>query len=40
MDFQVVDSKDIAGVLNLNARIRFRKTAAPPTFEESRAIRA
>jgi len=40
MDFQVVDSKDIAGVLNLNARIRFRKTEAPPTFEESRAIRA
>jgi len=40
LDFQVVDTKDIAGVLNLNTRIRFRKTAAGCKLEESSAIRA
>ncbi len=30
LDFQVVDSKDVAGVLNLNTRVRFRKVTAPP----------
>lgn len=39
-DFQVVDTKDIAGVLNLNTRIRFRKAATVPRLEESGAIRA
>lgn len=41
LEFQVVDTKDLAGVLNLNARVRFRKTsarldldkAAPPVLE-------
>jgi hypothetical protein len=27
LDFQVVDSKDVAGVLNLNTRVRHRKLA-------------
>jgi len=40
LDFQVVDTKDIAGVLNLNARVRFRRTAAGSKLEESSAIRA
>jgi lipopolysaccharide transport system ATP-binding protein len=29
-DFQVVDTKDVAGVLNLNTRVRFQKLAAAP----------
>jgi lipopolysaccharide transport system ATP-binding protein len=40
LDFQVVDTKDIAGVLNLNTRVRFRKAAPTPRLEESSAIRA
>jgi len=28
LDFQVVDTKDVAGVLNLNARVRHRKLVA------------
>jgi lipopolysaccharide transport system ATP-binding protein len=39
-DFQVVDTKDIAGVLNLNTRVRFRKAAPASRLEESGAIRA
>lgn len=40
LDFQVLDTKDIAGVLNLNARVRFRKNSATSKLDESRAIRA
>ena len=29
-DFQVVDTKDVAGVLNLNTRVRFQKLAPAP----------
>ena len=29
LDFEVVDTKDVAGVLNLNARVRYRKLAGP-----------
>ena len=28
LDFRVVDTKDVAGVLNLNTRVRYRKSAA------------
>jgi len=35
LDFRVVDTKDVAGVLNLNARVRHRKLAALPDSEGS-----
>jgi lipopolysaccharide transport system ATP-binding protein len=35
LDFRVVDSKDVAGVLNLNTRVRHRKVAALPDSEGS-----
>ncbi len=40
LDFQVVDTKDIAGVLNLNTRVRFRKELAPSSLENSGVIRS
>ncbi len=30
IDFQVVDTKDVAGVLNLNTRVRYQRLAAVP----------
>ena len=33
LDFQVVDTKDVAGVLNLNTRVRFQKLAALSAVE-------
>jgi lipopolysaccharide transport system ATP-binding protein len=33
LDFEVVDTKDVAGVLNLNTRVRFRKLAAPAVLQ-------
>ena len=38
VDFQVVDAKDVAGVLNLNARVRHRKLAASETRESTGVI--
>jgi lipopolysaccharide transport system ATP-binding protein len=35
LDFRVVDTKDVAGVLNLNTRVRYRKLAALPDSEGS-----
>jgi lipopolysaccharide transport system ATP-binding protein len=35
LDFRVVDTKDVAGVLNLNTRIRHRKLAPLPDSEGS-----
>ncbi len=35
LDFRVVDTKDVAGVLNLNTRVRHRKLAAMPDSEGS-----
>jgi lipopolysaccharide transport system ATP-binding protein len=35
LDFRVVDTKDVAGVLNLNTRVRHRKLAALPDPEGS-----
>ena len=32
-DFRVVDTKDVAGVLNLNTRVRHHKLAAVPVGE-------
>jgi homopolymeric O-antigen transport system ATP-binding protein len=40
LDFQVVDTKDIAGVLNLNTRVRFRRALAPSNLERSGVIRS
>ena len=34
-DFQVVDTKDVAGVLNLNTRVRHRKLATVPEADPS-----
>jgi len=39
LDFQVVDTKDVAGVLNLNARVRFQKSAAAERAESGGVIR-
>lgn len=38
IDFQVVDTKDVAGVLNLNTRVRHHRLAAMPVPEGSRAV--
>jgi lipopolysaccharide transport system ATP-binding protein len=35
LDFEVVDSKDVAGVLNLNTRVRFSRLAALADAEGS-----
>ena len=35
LDFTVVDTKDLAGVLNLNTRVRYRKVVAAPVSHES-----
>jgi homopolymeric O-antigen transport system ATP-binding protein len=35
LDFRVVDTKDVAGVLNLNTRVRHRKLAALPDAKGS-----
>ena len=35
VDFRVVDTKDVAGVLNLNTRVRHRKLAVTPDSERS-----
>jgi hypothetical protein len=35
LDFRVVDTKDVAGVLNLNTRVRHRKFAALPDSQGS-----
>jgi lipopolysaccharide transport system ATP-binding protein len=35
LDFRVVDTKDVAGVLNLNTRVRHRKFAALPESQGS-----
>lgn len=35
LDFQVEDTKDVAGVLNLNTRVRHQKIALAPHREES-----
>jgi lipopolysaccharide transport system ATP-binding protein len=35
-DFNVIDTKDVAGVLNLNTRLRYRKIAAASQPAESR----
>jgi lipopolysaccharide transport system ATP-binding protein len=35
LDFQVEDTKDVAGVLNLNTRVRHRKVALAPHAEVS-----
>jgi hypothetical protein len=35
VDFQVVDTKDVAGVLNLNTRVRFQKLAGAPDGDVS-----
>jgi lipopolysaccharide transport system ATP-binding protein len=40
LDFQVVDTKDIAGVLNLNTRVRVRKITAASKLAESGVIGA
>lgn len=37
-DFQVVDSKDVAGMLNLNTRVRDRKLAALASVEGTSGI--
>jgi lipopolysaccharide transport system ATP-binding protein len=38
LDFRVVDTKDVAGVLNLNTRVRFQKLAAPVTNREGSGV--
>ena len=40
LDFQVVDTKDVAGVLNLNARVRFQKSISAARVEGSSIIRS
>jgi lipopolysaccharide transport system ATP-binding protein len=40
LDFRVVDTKDVAGVLNLNTRVRYRKLAALPDSEGSGVSRS
>ena len=35
VDFKVVDSKDVAGVLNLNTRVRHHKLARVPAGERA-----
>ena len=40
LEFKVVDTKDIAGVLNLKTRVRHRKLAASPEPEGSSASRS
>lgn len=35
VDFRVVDTKDVAGVLNLNTRVRHRRLAATHDAEQS-----
>jgi len=40
LDFRVVDTKDVAGVLNLNARVRHRKLAALPDSQGSGVARS
>ncbi len=40
LDFRVIDSKDVAGVLNLNTRVRHRKLATLPDPEESGVSRS
>jgi hypothetical protein len=35
LDFRVVDTKDVAGVLNLNTRVRHHKFAASPNRDPS-----
>jgi lipopolysaccharide transport system ATP-binding protein len=37
-DFRVVDTKDVAGVLNLNTRVRYQKLATLPTPEGSGVV--
>lgn len=39
LDFQVIDTKDVAGVLNLNARVRFRKSVPAARIEASNVNR-
>ena len=39
-EFQVVDTKDVAGVLNLNTRVRFNKSASPARIERSSLTRS
>jgi homopolymeric O-antigen transport system ATP-binding protein len=39
LDFQVVDTKDVAGVLNLNARVRFQKSVPAERAESGGVIR-
>jgi ABC-type molybdate transport system ATPase subunit len=40
LDFRVVDTKDVAGVLNLNARVRHRKLAPLPDNQGSGVARS
>lgn len=40
LDFRVVDTKDVAGVLNLNTRVRYHKVAAVPEREGSGVSKA
>ncbi|HTW67320.1 MAG TPA: ABC transporter ATP-binding protein [Bryobacteraceae bacterium] len=35
LDFRVEDNKDVAGVLNLNTRVRYQKIAAAPNSEQT-----
>ena len=35
LDFRVIDTKDVAGVLNLNTRVRYRKLESLPESEGS-----
>jgi len=39
LDYQVIDTKDVAGVLNLNARVRFRKSVSAARIEASNVNR-
>ncbi|HLH00333.1 MAG TPA: ABC transporter ATP-binding protein [Bryobacteraceae bacterium] len=38
LDFQVVDSKDVAGVLNLNARVRYRRTTGGLQIDNAQRV--
>ena len=38
VDFRVVDTKDVAGVLNLNTRVRYRRLAATSDSEQSGVV--
>ncbi len=38
LDFRVEDTKDVAGVLNLNTRVRHQKVVSAPNREQSSMI--